>query len=291
MLGNPDKEWEKFGKNDPYYGVIVLKKFHKDVIDEESLRDFFQSGEDHIAYTMETIRSCFGAEYSPSRALDFGCGVGRCVIPLAQMCLQVVGIDTSASMLAEARRNCGSRGLENVDLVRASDSLSHLEGSFDLIHSSFTFQCIPRRRGMKLFQQLLDRLSDHGVGVMDFLVHRKHPVAARVMGFLRRYVPLFNNFANLAFGKPFGEPLMLKDVYDLNEIVTILHRNGCGDVQVKVFQNGNQRDALLFFQKTQAKALPHQSWFNKVASFLAFLPAIGEDTVAALSQVLPVIGA
>jgi hypothetical protein len=26
---DPDKEWEKFGRNDPYYGVMSLEKFHK----------------------------------------------------------------------------------------------------------------------------------------------------------------------------------------------------------------------------------------------------------------------
>lgn len=42
---------------------------------------------------------------SPCRILDVGCGTGRFAIPLAMLGHQVAGLDGSAEMLADARRN------------------------------------------------------------------------------------------------------------------------------------------------------------------------------------------
>lgn len=42
---------------------------------------------------------------SPCRILDVGCGTGRFAIPLAMLGHQVTGLDGSAEMLADARRN------------------------------------------------------------------------------------------------------------------------------------------------------------------------------------------
>ncbi|MEJ2343344.1 MAG: hypothetical protein P8Y10_14235 [Gemmatimonadales bacterium] len=73
-----DKEWEKFGRDDPYYGVTADEKHRRDRLDAESLIDFFKSGQDHIDFVLTTIRTSVASEFHPSTALDFGCGVGRC---------------------------------------------------------------------------------------------------------------------------------------------------------------------------------------------------------------------
>lgn len=259
---NPDKEWEKFGKDDPYYGVMVLDKFHKQDLDRQALDEFFASGRAHVEYVMRTIQTCFGAEFAPARVLDFGCGVGRCVVPMARLFPSVVGVDVSSSMLEEAKKNCREQSLDNVAFHRSDDALSTVPGSFDLIHSTFTLQHIPRKRGEKIFARLVERLSDNGVGAIDVLIHRNLPRLATTVGALRRNVPLVNNVANLLHGKPFGEPLMEKVVYDLNRLVTILQDSGGGNVHLRVFRNGNQRDAMLFFQKKREAATPHETFFN-----------------------------
>lgn len=256
---DPDKEWEKFGKDDPYYGVLVLDKFHKAALDQNALVEFFRSGQEHVDYILRTIRT-FRPDFAPSSALDFGCGVGRCVLPLAHVCPRVVGVDVSPSMIEEARRNCVAQGLTNVELLTSLDGQSGAKDTFDLIHSVFVFQLIPNERGMELFAQLVHKLSDRGVGVVDFLIHRQRPGLASTMGFLRRSVPFFNNLANLLYGKPFAEPLMEKLVYDINPILKILHDAGCGNVHVKTFVNGSQLDSLVFFEK-KLDRVPHEAFF------------------------------
>ena len=60
--------------------------------------------------------------FQPINALDFGCGVGRLVIPLAKISTSAVGIDVSESMLAEARKNCELNSVHNIDLVKSDDA-------------------------------------------------------------------------------------------------------------------------------------------------------------------------
>jgi len=76
------------------------------------------------------------------RVLDFGCGIGRLAIALAGEAADVLGLDVSAGMVAEARRRAGDRpGLRfvegnghdlwpapdaGVDLLIAADSLPYV---------------------------------------------------------------------------------------------------------------------------------------------------------------------
>jgi 2-polyprenyl-3-methyl-5-hydroxy-6-metoxy-1,4-benzoquinol methylase len=169
LLGkNPDKEWEKFGRNDPYYGVMTLDRFHKGKLNKQSLIEFFNSGQQFIDYCINTIRTSVQQDFSPIRALDFGCGVGRCTIPLARICPVVVGLDISDSMLEETRKNCIEQSITNLELVKSSDDLTDVQGNFDLIFSTFTFQHIPWKRGIKIFKNLVKLLSEDGVASSIF---------------------------------------------------------------------------------------------------------------------------
>jgi SAM-dependent methyltransferase len=259
MFGlDPKTEWEKFGREDPYYGVMVGDRFRKQNLAGPSLDDFFASGEEHIEYVMHSIRRFVDPEFSPRRSLDFGCGVGRCTIPLSRISREVIGTDIAESMLNEARLNCSRRGVANAVFKKTSDELSEIDGSFDLIHSLFTFAHIPRARGYRVFGALAGRLTDGGVGVVDFLIQR--PRRSLWLGsLLRKHIPLVHNFANLMYGKPFAEPYMEKVVYGLNQVLTILRTVECTTSHVQTFANGNQLHALLFFRRGPER-IPHESF-------------------------------
>ena len=258
LARDSDKEWEKFGRRDPYYGVITHDKFRKGKLDEKSLVEFFKSGQDHIEYILNTIRAHVHPGFSPSRVLDFGCGVGRCAIPLARISKVVVGVDISDSMLEEARKNCRELSISNLELAKSDDILSQVPGNFDLIHSSFVFQNIPRKKGKKIFKRLVELLSDNGIGVVQFLFHRDVSTIVRFMGYLRQRVPLLHCFANQLEGKSFFEPLMEKNVYDLNLLLRILSETGCGNLHINLFREDNHRYCILYFQKKRDD-VPHES--------------------------------
>src|SRR5262249_15948332 len=149
--------------------------------------------------------------FEPRRVLDFGCGVGRLVIPLAKRCGQVVGVDVAQSMLAEARSICGKLGLTNVRLHRSDDRLTGVEGAFDLAHSYIVFQPIPGRRGMALLKRLLALVDDNGVCVLHFVYHNPD-LSSGLRGWLRL------GWVWLTHPRPAAPPMQM-NAYPLNAVL------------------------------------------------------------------------
>src|ERR1041384_981673 len=128
-----ERTWRPFGRVDAYYGVLSDEQFRADRLDAKALDEFFQTGEDHVAWTLDFIRRGIAPGFQPTRVLDFGCGVGRLVLPFARRASEVVGADISPEMLEEARRNTTSFGLTNATFVRVDQDLDAVPGQFDLV--------------------------------------------------------------------------------------------------------------------------------------------------------------
>ncbi len=219
-------EWEKQGKKDPYFGVLSDEKFRTRQIDAAARAEFFESGERHVAACFEIVQRCLAPSFAPRRALDFGCGVGRLVIPLARRCREVVGVDVSPAMLAEARRNCDENGLGNVTLVEGRDGLGPVTGTFDFVHTFIVLQHIPVPKGERIIAEMVARLEPGGVGAIQFTTKRRASPVRRFIQRLRWSAPVLNDLANLLKGQP-GEPLMIMDYYDFGRVWNLLRENGC----------------------------------------------------------------
>ena len=227
-----DEEWEKWGQTNPYYGVLSDDKFRGGNLSDILLQDFFKSGEEYIAAVYKAV-SELQHGFSPKRALDFGCGVGRLLIPLAERCEQVVGVDISPSMLEEARKHV-SRFNGRVLLVRSDDELSKVQGSFDLIHSVIVFQHIPKARGLKIVSALLSRLNQGGVAVLHFQFSRNASLISKVLHLVRRILPGVHPVLNVVRGRPFRDPIMEMNCYEIDNLLTTFSRHGIEGVHVKL---------------------------------------------------------
>lgn len=75
--GNTDREWESFGKSCPYFGVLSDAKYRTADTEGEARQEFFFLGERHVDQFFAIVREHLVHDFSPTRALDFGCGVGR----------------------------------------------------------------------------------------------------------------------------------------------------------------------------------------------------------------------
>lgn len=218
---NTDRDWEKYGKDDPYFGVVSQDKFQNSNLTSENKKEFFQSGADRIDNVLENIRQNIDPNFTIKKGLDFGCGVGRLVIPLAKVAEEVTGIDVSDSMLNEAKKNCEERSINNVVLTKSDDNLSSLKGKYNFIHSFIVFQHIPVNRGERIFENLLARLESGGIGVVHFTYARQSLPMRYLLG---KYVPLFNNLINLLKGRNFSYPQMQMNTYDLNRLFLIMQK-------------------------------------------------------------------
>ena len=185
---------------------------------ESRRAEFFASGTDHIAHILSELRRQFDPGFAPRTALDFGCGVGRLVIPLARIAGRVTGVDISPSMIEEARKNCEQRGLHNVTFVKSDDGLSRLQGQFDLIHSDIVMPHIAWSRGRKIIQALSDHVAPHGCLALQMLTACNSAAFTRALVRLRYVFPPANWARNLIRMRPMFEPAMQLHVYDLDVV-------------------------------------------------------------------------
>jgi SAM-dependent methyltransferase len=235
IVSDTDGAWEYYGRENPYYGVLTNERFSRDRLDAEARSAFFASGQEHLASILRTVHDHLDPDFRPTRALDFGCGVGRVTLPLAEVCESVVGVDISESMLAEAAANAAAAGLPNVEFVKADDRLVEVNGTFDLVHSIFVFQHIECRRGNLIARSLVDRLREGGVGVLQFT----YADASRTPRWRRTLTAAYARSAalfklrSLVKRQPLSRPQMQMNKYDLNRLLQMLQESDCHDIHVR----------------------------------------------------------
>ena len=246
-----DADWDKWGEIDAYFGVLSSDEYRSENLNEESKAAFFRSGAEHIDRTLAIVREHLDTDYQPTASLDFGCGVGRLVIPLAGLSRTVVGVDVSDHMLAESAANCRKKKIENVSFVKSDDGLTKLSGKFDLIHSCLVLQHIPTKKGMQLLQELLQHLEPGGVVAIQFYYRCDAPKLVRALVKLRYKFTIFNAIRNLLRGRPLREPAMQLHTYDIDAVITLLKGLGVRSIYLRPFRLGEFQSIALYAQKSR----------------------------------------
>lgn len=242
-----DEHWKIWARRDPYYAVLSNPKF-RSVTLEENKQGFFESGERFVDRTLALIEgSLGGVRYG--RALDFGCGVGRIVLPLAKRFEQVVGIDIAEPMLAELRVNAKKQNLDNIVLYSDFDELSGKEGTFDFVNSYIVFQHIPPARGMALIGGLLDQVEQDGVAAIHVSVQRRRDWFREAIYTLRTRVPGLYVLANVLAGRPALDPPMQMNEYDLFAVLDLFRERGYAPPLIVSDDHGKTRTAQLIARR------------------------------------------
>lgn len=239
-------EWEKFGRDNPYFLVITLDKFESKNLSEDALQEFFKTGFDYIERIWTDIEKHFEQDFSPKNALDFGCGVGRLVLPIAERAETVVGIDISDNMLLKAAENSKRMGFENTEFFQTDDFFEKNQKTYDLIHSTIVFQHIKPDDGLELFEKLLAVLNENGIGVIQFAYENPSPKLSALRFKIYRDFPIIYSIRN--FIKRSDTPLLPIYEYNLNKIFSILQRNNCHQCYVNFSFHG-MHGLVIFFQK------------------------------------------
>ncbi len=248
-----DEEWEKWGSTEPYFGVLTNDRFKTAAIDDTAKSDFFQSGQRDVDRALARCRKLRGEGFTPATALDFGCGVGRTTVPLARVCERVVGIDVSPSMLAEAQKNLDEQGIDNVDLRLSDDTLSRVPEQFDLVNTQIVMQHIPIDRGIRIFDELVQRVSPTGVGSIQLTYARaRHakglgvPTRPLLESTGRKAMRLVQSVEDRLGNK---SPSMQMNQYNLNQVFFVMQKNGVTDINVEYTDHDAHLGVFLTFSK------------------------------------------
>jgi SAM-dependent methyltransferase len=248
-----DKAWEDWGRLEPYYSVLTNPKFKMAEMDTDSKNLFFDSGRIHVDTVMHDIRQHVVSGFNPNTVLDFGCGVGRLVIPFSRLVREVVGLDVSQTMLQLAQENCSAQGVNNVRLHLSDDSLTVVASQkFDLVHSAIVFQHIPKDRGKLIFQRLLDCVAPGGVAAIQLLYSKS--IYASTYGIAPAPEPApkrwYKRGRRVKETTPSEHPTpeMQMNPYNVNELLYFMQIRGVKQFFSRFTDHGGELGLWMFFQ-------------------------------------------
>jgi trans-aconitate methyltransferase len=194
------------------------------------VEELFVQGEAYL----DRIEQRFAALGTPVRhqgaALDFGCGVGRVLVPMAARYASVVGVDVAETMLIEARRHLphGSADLRAYDGTDVDACLADLR--FDMVHTTRTVQHIPPADGRRILRSLLSRLNPGGVALVQAPMSAPHTLFHRLNALRERSGVLIRVGHALARGHTefkASDPVHHWYLYSADTLLPLFHETGC----------------------------------------------------------------
>lgn len=266
LVSDKDEHWEQWGVMNPYYGVLSNDKFRKENLDENTLAEFFATGELHVAHVARKIEGVSGKPFAPGAVLDYGCGVGRLLLPFSRRADEVVGADVAPAMLAEAAVQCRRKGARNVSLVKVDDSLGSINRKFDLVHSFIVFQHIIPERGLILLERLLGLVQQDGAAAIHIVYGRRTgrhvygtPVptsseqpAMSIRSTARAWVGQLIRLTAGPIPDPVppvavvSDPLMPMHTYEISKVFYLLEKAGFNRLDVDLLDHAGELGAMIY---------------------------------------------
>lgn len=244
-----DKDWEKWGKENPYFGVLSAEKFKGNRLKNDVAEEFYALGTYDIKNIMEDIKKISPKRQKFNQAVDFGCGVGRLTIPLAAYAKKVTGLDVSPSMVRAARKSLPKELKNTVTYAVCDDELVKLPKTYDFVYSYIVLQHIPVKRGMKIMDTLLARLEHGGVAALHITFCHTVSRRKKVFLWIRENIPYVHQLANIAKNNPINTPLMRMHTYDLGATIRLFDAHSIRGVKVTVTDHGGYIGAMIVGQK------------------------------------------
>lgn len=246
-----DKDWRKWGQNNPYYGVLSHDRFSGKKISAATEKDFYRSGFYDIGNVMGLVRKLNQSNQRPAfaHAVDFGCGAGRLVIPLTGYADRVTGIDVSPSILRLAHSKVPKNLRKRIQFRLSDDNLKSLPKNYDLIHSYIVLQHINPRRGMTLVNTMVEHLKPGGVLALHITYGHDAPRLTRFVVWLRNHFLPFHYLLNIMRGRPITTPRMRMHKYKLSEFFDALNHYGITELVTSPTNHGGYRGIMVVGRK------------------------------------------
>lgn len=212
-MRDTDRDWQEISARHPYFGVLADQRFLNP--DAYDLAAFFESGEHDMAATISRCRHVFGS-FEPKSGLDFGCGVGRLVIPMAKICQVATGVDVAPEMLKLAARHAEEFGVNAHFTTEIPE-----DSTFDWVNSYIVLQHIPPARGYDIIRRLWGIVAPGGIMTIHVTAYKD----GRHVGEINRDIQLFRydgeRVENYTAGSASSGGMSMYD-YDLSRVMAIL---------------------------------------------------------------------
>jgi 2-polyprenyl-3-methyl-5-hydroxy-6-metoxy-1,4-benzoquinol methylase len=140
LFARVQSQWRALGQSDPFWSVLSHDEFRAANLTEEALDAFYHSGESS-AGLIDLFAARNNTPLPKGVCVDFGCGVGRVSMHLAERFDKVIAVDISEGNLRQCREMAARRGLSNIEcrLLLSPRDLSHLP-DVDFVYSVIALQ-------------------------------------------------------------------------------------------------------------------------------------------------------
>ncbi len=142
-IGKLGDDWDMISECDAFWAVLSDPDQKHEKWDKEI---FFKLGSDQIQSVLDVIRDQLGPFHKQTRALDFGCGLGRLTRAMAHHFDSCDGIDISEQMIMRAMQLNADTPTIEFHVNRSSDLGLFRDATFDFIYSSLVLQHVPSQR-------------------------------------------------------------------------------------------------------------------------------------------------
>ena len=224
MTRDTDQDWTAIAEQTPFWGVLSLKEYEGKELEEEARLKFYASGEEFVGNLFSLIRNYFEPEFAPATILDFGCGVGRLLVPFAKRCLHATGIDIAPEMRRICEEHAHAAGITNIRVCASDDEITQTSEQYDLVNTYIVIQHIPPERGIFIINSLCQKIKIGGYGSIQ-LTYAKSTrfIQNEYVGsqYYRRDASFINDLTPRC--DP-SHPVITMFDYDLNSVFAILQQ-------------------------------------------------------------------
>ncbi|MGK9234513.1 class I SAM-dependent methyltransferase [Inquilinus limosus] len=242
MSSATDRQWQRWGKENPYYGIVGIETAE---FETRWRARFFETGKIHMDHVFDQLARYDVAPLLHAKALDFGCGAGRLLLHLVERFDAIVGVDVSKDQLSLARENIRAADLR---LVSSLDELEAEYGTFDFVNTFVVLQHIRPKQGYVLIDRLMKLLRPGGAFAIHFTVGDVRDRRRRLNWFRYRTPPLHWAY-NVSRRRPWNEPIMEMNKYDMAVVGAIMMRNDIGRFGCTLFNHTDNTGMLCFGRK------------------------------------------
>jgi len=248
----PDPRFEAFAAREPHFAVLTTPKFLRAHLTPDTEREFFGSGEALVDYMFSLIQERLAQDFAPTSILEYGCGIGRLAMPLAQRAARrggsVVAVDRSPAMLDFARCEAARHRVDNIVFATPAEFRAENK-SFDFVSCYLVLQRIRESDGLGLVRDLLARTTPGGIAVFSIPYRSTVRPAVRALRLLREAMPLVNRLVNVLRGKPATDPFIASHTYELSTVLGVVQEQLVGTTNVVLEPQEGLQAALLFIEK------------------------------------------
>lgn len=217
MASVTDKQWQKWARENPYYGVLGVET---DTVSEPEIKErFFATGVDDLGRAIADVERHFGP-MQRGTGLDFGCGVGRLLRAMSDKFQSSWGVDIAPEMLEMAKDNCADAPGE-IHVYQTVNAVAQTGTKFDFVHSYIVLQHIRPGQGIPIITQLVSLLKPGGCFALHFTIG-DHRIKIRRMNWLRYRIKPLHWAYNMRAGRPWNEAITEMNRYNMADVIHAL---------------------------------------------------------------------